>query len=77
MKNLSAQHFRSTQAVADGAVNAAPPLTSLQISRIASCVCSGDGDDLVPAPEQPFRSSLVSAVLDHLRKTRMQKFRPH
>ena len=83
MKNLSAQHFQQAQSVhgaqtvADDSVNAALPLTSLQTSWIAGSVHSGDGDDLVSAPGQPFRSSLVSAVLDHLRETRMQKSRPH
>lgn len=80
MKNLFAKDAQSAhvaQTVADDAVNAALPLTCLQTPRIAGSVYSGDGNDPAPAPEQPFRSSLVSAVLDHLRETRMQKSRTH
>lgn len=83
MKTVSAQQFQQAQSVhgaqtvADDAVNAALPLTSLHISRIAGSVHSGDGDESAPASEQPFRSSLVSAVLEHLRETRMKKSRQH
>ena len=80
MKNLFAKDAQSAhvaQTVADEAAIAAQPLPPQQSSRIADSAYSGEGNDLAPAPKQPLRSTLVDAVLDHLRETRMQKSRTH
>ena len=80
MKTPFVQHVQSAhsaQTVADETVIDSQPLTPSQNSRIASPVNSGDGNDPAPTPRQPLRSTLVDAVLDHLRETRMQKSRPH
>ena len=83
MKNLFTQpaqhaqldHFAQT--AADEVAIAAQPLVPLQLFKVANSVNSGDGNDPASAPEQPFQSSLVDALLDQLREARMKRFRPH
>ena len=65
------------QTGADKAAIAAQPLIPLQRYQVASSANSGDGNDFASAPEQPFRSTLVDAVVEHLRVARMKRFRPH
>ena len=79
-KNLIVRDARSAhcaRTLADETAVAAQPSTPEQSARIAGSFNRGDGDDLAVAAEQPFKSSHVDAVLDHLRQTRMQKSRPH
>ena len=83
MKNLFTQpaqhaqldHFAQT--AADEVAIAAQPLVPFQLFTVASCINRGDGNAFASAPEQPFQSSLVDALLDQLREARMKRFRPH
>ena len=78
-----AQPAHSAQTGADEAAIDAQPLIPLQLCKVAKSVNSGNGNgngngnDLASAPEQPFRSTLVDAVVEHLRVARMKRFRPH
>ena len=72
-----AQPAHCAQTGADKAAIDAQPLIPLQLCKVANSVNSGNGNDLASAPEQPFRSTLVDAVVEHLRVARMKRFRPH
>ena len=79
-KSLFAKAARSAhggRAVPDETVVAAQPLTPQQSSGISGSFNRSEENDLASASGQPSQSLLVDAVLDHLRKTRMQKSRPH
>ena len=65
------------QTGADEAAIAAQPLIPLPRYQVASSANSGDGNDLASPPEQPFRSTLVDALIDQLREARMKRFQPH
>ena len=72
-----AQPAHWAQTGADEAAIDAQPLIPLQLCKGANSVNNGNGNDLASAPEQPFRSTLVDAVVEHLRVARMKRFRPH
>ena len=72
-----AQSSHCAKTGVDEAAIAAQPLTALQRYPVAKSAHSGDGNDLASAPEQPFRSTLVDALIDQLREVRMKRFRPH
>ena len=74
-----AQPAHCAQTGADEAAIDAQPLIPLQLCKVANSVNSGsgNGNDLASAPEQPFRSTLVDAVVEHLRVARTKRFRPH
>ena len=72
-----AQPAHCAQTGADEASIDAQPLIPLQLCKVVKSVNSGNGNDLASAPEQPFRSTLVDAVVEHLRVARTKRFRPH
>lgn len=72
-----AQPAHCAQTGADEAAIDAQPLIPPQLCKGANCVNNSNGSDLASAAEQPFRSTLVDAVVEHLRVARMKRFRPH